>query len=119
SLIATNALVPGCWHLESLRHFMETPFMHHFGSRRDITSLSSCFSHQNVIFHFTSNMVLLYLYLGPVQELSNRHEIAVIYLSSGIFGSAASHAYSLAQYRIFKQKLVPNLEASGALLDIM
>ncbi|KAI8138635.1 hypothetical protein BJV82DRAFT_545608, partial [Fennellomyces sp. T-0311] len=114
-----NALILGCWRIKGLRHFMKTYFMHRVEQEQPITLLTACFSHRIVTFHFIPNMALLYYYLGPVRELSNGYEVVAIYLSSGIFGFAASHVNRLAQYHIYSRRLISSMGSSGALMGIM
>ncbi|KAI8985303.1 hypothetical protein BDB01DRAFT_721506 [Pilobolus umbonatus] len=115
-LIGINTLVFACWQIPRLAPFMSKWFMHLPGGRRNITLLTSCFSHQE-FFHFTFNMVGLWSFGQFVHDYVGREQFLAMYLSSGIMANVVSHNMSL--FLRNSRPLLPGLGASGAVYGLL
>jgi rhomboid-like protein len=115
-LIALNTLVFGCWQVPRLAPFMSKWFLHLPGSTRNITLLTSCFSHQE-FFHFALNMVGLWSFGRIAHEHLGREQFVAMYLSVGVGANVVSHICSLALRH--SRPLLPSLGASGAIYGLL
>ncbi|CEP12631.1 hypothetical protein [Parasitella parasitica] len=115
-LIAINTVVFACWQIPRLAPFMKKWFLHLPGSPRNITLLTSCFSHQE-LFHFALNMVGLWSFGKVVHDTFGREQFVAMYLGIGIGANVVSHACSLALRN--SRPLLPSLGASGAIYGLV
>ncbi|KAG1152063.1 hypothetical protein G6F37_000581 [Rhizopus arrhizus] len=116
TLIALNSIVFLAWQIPRLTPFMSQWFMHLPGTKRNVTLLTSCFSHQE-FFHFTLNMVGLWSFGRVIHDHFGREQFVAMYLSAGIGANVVSHACSLALRN--SRPLMPSLGASGAIYSLV
>ncbi|RCH80568.1 hypothetical protein CU098_000700 [Rhizopus stolonifer] len=115
-LIAINTVVFGLWKVPRLTSLMSQWFLHLPGSKKNITLLTSCFSHQE-FFHFTLNMVGLWSFGKVVHDALGREQFIAMYLGAGVGANVISHVCSLALRR--SRPLLPSLGASGAIYSLV
>ncbi|KAL0077195.1 hypothetical protein F4703DRAFT_1743042 [Phycomyces blakesleeanus] len=115
-LIGINLVVFGFWQVRSLKPFMNRWFLHHPGSPRSITLLTSCFSHQEVM-HLGMNMLGLWSFGGILHDYLGREQFLALYLTMGVGANVASHIFSLAFRN--SRPLMPSLGASGAIYGLL
>ncbi|KAI9478732.1 MAG: hypothetical protein EXX96DRAFT_572027 [Benjaminiella poitrasii] len=116
SLIAINAVVFGCWQIPRLLPFMSKWFLHLPGGRKNVTMLTSCFSHQE-LFHFAFNMIGLWSFGRVVHDSLGREQLVAMYLGMGVGANVFSHTLSLIMRR--SRPLLPSLGASGAIYGLV
>ncbi|PHZ10678.1 rhomboid-domain-containing protein [Rhizopus microsporus ATCC 52813] len=115
-LIALNSLVFIGWQIPRFMPFMGQWFLHLPGTKRNLTLLTSCFSHQE-FFHFALNMVGLWSFGRVVHDTFGREQFLAMYLSAGVGANVVSHACSLALRN--SRPLLPSLGASGAIYGLV
>ncbi|CEG63947.1 hypothetical protein RMATCC62417_01010 [Rhizopus microsporus] len=115
-LIALNSLVFIGWQIPRFMPFMSQWFLHLPGTKRNLTLLTSCFSHQE-FFHFALNMVGLWSFGRVVHDTFGREQFLAMYLSAGVGANVVSHACSLALRN--SRPLLPSLGASGAIYGLV
>ncbi|KAG1169532.1 hypothetical protein G6F70_008316 [Rhizopus microsporus] len=115
-LIALNSLVFIGWQIPRFIPFMSQWFLHLPGTKRNLTLLTSCFSHQE-FFHFALNMVGLWSFGRVVHDTFGREQFLAMYLSAGVGANVVSHACSLALRN--SRPLLPSLGASGAIYGLV
>ena len=115
-LIALNSLVFIGWQIPRFIPFMSQWFLHLPGTKRNLTLLTSCFSHQE-FFHFALNIVGLWSFGRVVHDTFGREQFLAMYLSAGVGANVVSHACSLALRN--SRPLLPSLGASGAIYGLV
>lgn len=115
-LIAINVVVFGAWQVPRWTPFMSRWFLHHPGSNRPLTLITSCFSHKEGL-HLACNMVGLWSFGGLVHDYLGREQFLALYLSTGVGANMVSHAVSLAMRK--SRPLLPSLGASGAIYGLL
>ncbi|KAI8330357.1 hypothetical protein BC941DRAFT_440944 [Chlamydoabsidia padenii] len=116
ALIGLNVLVFGAWQVPRWTPFMARWFMHHPGSHRPITLITSCFSHKEGL-HLACNMFGLYSFGTMLHDYFGREQFLALYLSTGVGANMASHVLSLMFRR--SRPLLPSLGASGAIYGLL
>lgn len=115
-LIAIHTVVFGMWQIPLLTPWMYKWFTHLPGSTRNVTLLTSCFSHKN-IFHFGFNMVSLCAIGQFMHLVLGREQFVAMYLGTGICTNVVIHIVSLAQRQ--SVALIPRHGADGATLGLL
>eukprot|EP00794_Sanderia_malayensis_P011201 gene11201-12376_t len=112
-IIALNACVFVCWQIPAMRYFMTKWFTANAFSRRSLPMFTSTFSHSE-LWHLGCNMVVLWSFALPIQDLLGSEQFLAFYLTGGVVASLCSHALKIAT-----GSAVASLGASGALLAVL
>ena len=113
-LFAINAQIFVLWRVPSAWKFLNRYFLLSAGHPRAFSVLGNTFSHQ-MLSHFASNMVILYLVGTPVHDLMGRGNFLAVYLSTGVCGSLGSLWYHV----LMKNYVTATIGSSGALFGII
>lgn len=115
-LVVVNTIVFSMWKIPRLTPWMYKWFTHLPGSQRNITLLTSCFSHKSFI-HLASNMIGLCSFGSLTHSVLDREQFLAMYLGTGICANVVSHIGFLVERRL--APLLPLLGASGAVYGLM